>query len=138
MRLREICPSIRADVLKRWRAEWSLARKIQQVNFPVAGRFTVGSYCATFYPAKKTEARKLTLAVGKVFGVTKWEKGFSEWGGNYRYEAAVKMDGKINHEVELAISDAPQPKGCKIVEKTDLITKYESICNGEKNVTLSR
>lgn len=133
MQLKEICPTVRASVLKKLRAEWSLARKIQQMSFPVAGRFTVGSYYATFYPTQKKESRKLALVVGKAFGVTKWKKKLSEYSGEYRYNATVKVDGKINHDVELAVSGAPTPRGCEIVEKTSWVTKYKSICEGEVN-----
>lgn len=134
MRLKEICPAIRADVIKRVQDEWRLARRVQRINFPVAGRFSITGYAVYFYPEKKTEAHKLALAVGKRFGVKKWKKTFSEWGGDWSYKADVKMNGNIKHEIALNVDNATSSKGCRIVEKTSLVTKYESICNGEKEV----
>lgn len=133
MRLKEICPAIRADVIKRVQDEWKLARRVQRINFPVAGRFTVSGYDIGFYPKEKVESHKLALAVGDVFGVKKWKKVFSEWGGEWCYRATVKMNGRVKEDISLRISDAPNPKGCQIVEKTSLITKYESVCEGEVN-----
>lgn len=131
MRLKEICPAVRADVLKRLRAEWSLARKVQRMQSPVAGKFVVNGSSVTFYPEYKVNSRKLAFIVGKLFGVDGWKRVFSEWDGSWSYKTTTQPRGKFNHEVYLTVSDAPQPKGCRVVEHTVLRTEYKSICNEE-------
>lgn len=97
----------------------------------------VATHSIVIHDTEKDHKTRLSnlFTIGRLFGVSKWKRGFDKLAGNFHYSATIPF---FEFELTLVHNNASQGQ-CTIIKKTEMVERvtYEADCGKQMDAELA-
>lgn len=87
---------------------------------------SIDNYVLSYSPNTTEDSATIRATVGRVLGISKWDKRVNQYSGNVTYNGKAKLPS--GRDIEVNIDKGELSPGCKIIQVEEVRKVFKSVC----------